>query len=99
MNNILIFNPYAQWTFHFMYEWPIYVNLKSRGYNPVYIGCGAGFKECDLYWKATSERPKSACENCVKINNNIKNQFNLNFNYVVFIIQIEYCFLTYQASS
>lgn len=65
MKNVLLFNPYCLWDFHLNYEVPIYHNLKSRGFNPIYIRCGIASNDCDLFWRATyGGRPQNACELC-----------------------------------
>lgn len=62
---IVSFSPFALWRLHSLYEVAICHNLKSRGYEYLYVTCDGLFSECDMFWESTSgPRPKNACEIC-----------------------------------
>jgi hypothetical protein len=61
---VILFNPYVLWDFHFNVDVSVYHNLISRGYAPIFLRCGNGYKTCDLYWKVSGPRPVDACSRC-----------------------------------
>ncbi len=62
---ILVFSPYALWTFHTVYEGTIAKACRVRGADVTYLGCD-GLDECDQHWfsKAGGLRPDDICRRC-----------------------------------
>jgi hypothetical protein len=62
---ILVFSPYALWTFHTVYEGTIAKACRVRGAEITYLLCD-GLPECDQYWfsKAGGTRPDDICQRC-----------------------------------
>jgi hypothetical protein len=62
---ILVFAPYALWTFHTVYEGTIAKACRERGAEVTYLGCD-GLPECDQHWfsKAGGPRPEDICQRC-----------------------------------
>jgi hypothetical protein len=62
---ILVFSPYALWTFHTVYEGTIAKACRVRGAEVQYLLCD-GLPECDQHWfsKEGSPRPDDICQRC-----------------------------------
>lgn len=62
---VLVFSPYALWTFHTVYEGTIAKACRLRGAEVAYLLCD-GLPECDQHWfsKAGSSRPNDICQRC-----------------------------------
>ena len=62
---ILVFSPYALWTFHTVYEGTIAKACRVRGAEVTYLLCD-GLPECDQHWfsKAGGARPDDICQRC-----------------------------------
>lgn len=62
---ILVFSPYALWTFHTVYEGTIAKACRERGAEVSYLLCD-GLPECDQHWnsKAGGPRPEDICQRC-----------------------------------
>ena len=62
---ILVFSPYALWTFHTVYEGTIAKACRVRGADVTYLLCD-GLPECDQHWfsKAGGPRPDDICQRC-----------------------------------
>jgi len=62
---ILVFSPYALWTFHTVYEGTIAKACRVRGAEVTYLLCD-GLPECDQHWfsKAGGQRPDDICQRC-----------------------------------
>ncbi|WP_109484772.1 hypothetical protein [Occallatibacter savannae] len=62
---VLVFSPYALWTFHSVYEGTIAKACRARGADVRYLLCD-GLPECDQHWfsKAGGPRPDDICQRC-----------------------------------
>jgi hypothetical protein len=62
---VLVFSPYALWTFHTVYEGTIAKACRVRGAEVSYLACD-GLLECDQHWfsKAGGLRPDDICQRC-----------------------------------
>src|SRR6185503_16273082 len=62
---ILVFSPYALWTFHTVYEGTFAKACRLRGAEVTYLLCD-GLPECDQHWfsKAGGPRPDDICQRC-----------------------------------
>jgi Capsule polysaccharide biosynthesis protein len=66
MARILIFSPYALWSFHTAYEGTIAKACKAQGATVEYLVCDGLLPECDQHWdsKANGPRPFDLCQRC-----------------------------------
>lgn len=62
---VLVFSPYALWTFHTVYEGAIAKACRARGCEVNYLLCD-GLPECDQHWfsKTGAARPADICQRC-----------------------------------
>lgn len=66
MTRILVFSPYALFTFHTTYEETIAKATRVRGATVEYLLCDGLLPECDQHWesKTNSARPADLCQRC-----------------------------------
>jgi Capsule polysaccharide biosynthesis protein len=66
MRRVLIFSPYASWTFHATYEGTIARACQARDATIEYLLCDGLLPECDNHWdsKTNAPRPFDLCQRC-----------------------------------
>ena len=66
MTRILIFSPYALWTFHAVYEGTIAKACQAQGASVEHLLCDGLLPECDQHWdsKTNFPRPFDLCQRC-----------------------------------
>jgi hypothetical protein len=66
MKRLLVFSPYALFTFHTTYEETIAKACRTRSASVEYLLCDGLLPECDQHWesKTNSERPLDLCRRC-----------------------------------
>ena len=58
MTRILIFSPYALWTYHTTYEGTIAKACQAHGATVEYLLCDGLLPECDQHWDSKTNLPR-----------------------------------------
>ena len=79
---ILCYSPHNLWRLHGMWEMTILQGLKLRGSDVRLVMCDSQYKECDVFWDATSMRHGLSCSVCQTITSQLACSLGMNFHWL-----------------